>query len=140
MSAVHERAARLAARPYAFSLTEGDDGVYTVQVLELPGAISEGDTPGEALANGRDALTGVIAAMLERGQEIPEPLETREFSGTTQLRMPPSLHAHAVTLARRDNVSLNRFLTTAVAHYIGYRSAVTAPVEREEAIEFLGWG
>ena len=133
MSEVDKRAAALAARPYAFSLTEGGEGVYTVQVLELPGTISEGDTPGEALANGRNALTGVIAAMLERGQEIPEPLEVREFSGTTQLRMPPSLHARAVALARRDNVSLNRFLATAVAHYIGYTTAATAPSEGEEA-------
>lgn len=138
MSEVDERAAKLAAQPYAFSLTEGDDGVYTVQVLELPGAISEGDTPSEALANGRDALTGVIAAMLERGQEIPEPLEVREFSGTTQLRIPPSLHARAVALARRDNVSLNRFLTTAVAHYIGYASVVTASSERGKALASLG--
>ncbi len=64
-------AAKLAARPCTFSLTGGEDGVYTVQVLELPGTISEGDTLGEPLASGRDALTGVIAAMLERGQEIP---------------------------------------------------------------------
>ena len=138
MSEVDERAAKLAARPYAFSLTEGDDGVYTVQVLELPGAISEGGTPSEALANGHDALTGVIAAMLERRQDIPEPLEVREFSGTTQLRMPPSLHARAVALARRDNVSLNRFLTTAVAHYIGYSSAATGSTAREEALASLG--
>ena len=134
MSEVDERAAKLAARPYAFSLTEGDDGVYTVQVLELSSAISEGDTPSEALANGRDALTGVIAAMLERGQEIPEPLELREFSGTTQLRIPPSLHARAVALARRDNVSLNRFLTTAVAYYIGYSSAATGATVHEGAL------
>ena len=131
-------AAKLAARPCAFSLTGGEDGVYTVQVLELPGTISEGDTLGEPLASGHDALTGVIAAMLERGQEIPEHLEIRDFSGTTQLRMPPSLHARAVALARRDNVSLNRFLTTAVAHYIGYSSAVTASSEREEALASLG--
>ncbi len=138
MNELDERAAALAARPYAFSLTQGDDGVYTVQVTELPGAISEGDTPGEAFANGRDALTGVIAAMLERGQEIPEPLAAREFSGTTQLRMPPSLHARAVALARRDNVSLNRFLTTAVAHYVGFSSALPAPQGREEAVATLG--
>ena len=83
--------------------------------------------------NGRDTLTGVIAAVLERGQEIPQPLEVREFSGTTQLRMPPSLHARAVALARRNNVSLNRFLTTAVVHYIGYSSAVRGSTAREEA-------
>ena len=78
MSEIDARAAELAARPYAFAVTEGEDGVYTVQVLELPGAISEGDTPDEALANGREALGGVIAAMLERGQDIPEPFESRE--------------------------------------------------------------
>ncbi|MCY4455039.1 MAG: toxin-antitoxin system HicB family antitoxin [Chloroflexi bacterium] len=124
MSEVDTRADEFAARPYAFVLTRGQDGVYTAQVLELPGAISEGDTPQEALTNGRDALATVIAAMLDRGQEIPEPFELREFSGTTQLRMPPSLHARAVALARRDNVSLNRFLSAAVAHYIGYNEAL----------------
>ena len=133
MNEIDTRAEAMAARPYAFVVTQGEDGVYTVQVLELPGAISEGDTPDEALANGRDALAGVIAAMLDRGQAIPEPFELREFSGTTQLRMPPSLHARAVALARRDNVSLNRFLSAAVAHYIGYSEALVAVREREAA-------
>ena len=133
MNEIDVRAEALAARPYAFVVTQGGDGVYTAQVLELPGAISEGDTPDEALANGRDALAGVIAAMLDRGQAIPEPFESREFSGTTQLRMPPSLHARAVALARRDNVSLNRFLSAAVAHYIGYSEALVAVREREAA-------
>ena len=133
MNEIDARAEALAARPYAFALTRGEDGVYTVQTLELPGAISEGDTPDEALANGRDALAGVIAAMLGRGQEIPEPFELREFSGTTQLRMPPSLHARAVALARRDNVSLNRFLSAAVAHYIGYNEGITRTRTHEVA-------
>ena len=133
MNEIDARADALAARPYAFALTGGEDGVYTVQVLELPGAISEGDTPDEALANGRDALAGVIAAMLERGQDVPEPFESREFSGVTQLRMPPSLHARAVALARHDNVSLNRFLSAAVAHYIGYNEALATTGAREAA-------
>ena len=111
----------------------GTDRPSTSRTRRRP-AFAEGDTPSEALANGRDALTGVIAAMLERRQEIPEPLNVREFSGATQLRTPPSLHARAVALARRDNVSLNRFLTTAVAHYIGYSSAVTGATAREGAL------
>ena len=133
MNDIDHRADAFAARPYSFALTEGEDGVYTAQVLELPGAISEGDTPQEALTNGRNALAAVIAAMLDRGQEIPEPFESREFSGTTQLRMPPSLHARAVALARRDNVSLNRFLSAAVAHYVGYNEALVAVRDRETA-------
>lgn len=117
------RAAELAARPYTFDLSRGEDGIWTVQVDEFPGAISEGGTPDEAIANGSDALEGVIAVMLERGQSIPEPGETREYSGTLQLRIPPSLHARAAALARRDNVSLNRTLSAAVAYYLGYREA-----------------
>ena len=137
MSEIDARAEEFAARPYAFVLTQGEDGVYTVQVLEVPGAISEGDTPEEALTNGRDALAAVIAAMLDRGQAIPEPFELREFSGTTQLRMPPSLHARAVALARRDNVSLNRFLSAAVAHYIGYNEALVTSRDRAAAVPRL---
>jgi predicted HicB family RNase H-like nuclease len=102
-------------------LTRGDDGVFTVQVRELPGAISEGDTADEALVAGRKALAGVIGVMLDRGQTIPEPDETREYSGTLQLRIPPSLHARATFLARDDGVSLNRFLSAAVATYVGHK-------------------
>ena len=117
------RAAEIAGRPYTYDLSLGDDGIWTVQVDEFPGAISEGATPDEAIANGRDALTGVVAAMLDRGQAIPEPGVLHEYSGTLQLRIPPSLHARAVALARRDDVSLNRFLSAAVAHYVGYSEA-----------------
>ena len=120
---VDARAAELAARPYTFDLSLGADGIWTVRVDELPGAISEGATPEQAIENGRDALEGVIAVLLERGQAVPEPGETREYSGTLQLRIPPSLHARAAALARRDGVSLNRTLSAAVAYYLGYREA-----------------
>ncbi|MCY4392014.1 MAG: toxin-antitoxin system HicB family antitoxin [Chloroflexi bacterium] len=138
MSEIDARAAALASRPYAFVMTEGEDGVCTVQALELPGVISEGETPEEAFATARGALAGVLAAMLERGQEVPEPFELREFSGITQLRMPPSLHARAVALASHDNVSLNRFLTTAIAHYVGYGEANNATAEEAMDPEVKG--
>ena len=93
MNEIDTRAEALAARPYAFTLTRGEDGVYTVHVLELPGAISEGDTPDEALANGRDALAGVIAAMLDRGQA-----DSRAVRGARVLGDNPVAHP---TLAAR---------------------------------------
>ena len=120
------RAAEIAARPYTYDLSQGEDGIWTVQVDELPGVISEGATPDEAIANGRDALEGVVAAMLDRGQEVPEPGAAPEYSGTLQIRIPPSLHARAAALARRDGVSLNRTLSAAVAYYLGYREADAA--------------
>lgn len=40
----------------------GDEG-YTVQCRELPGAIEQGDTPAEAVANGRAAIESVLDFM-----------------------------------------------------------------------------
>ena len=122
-SDIDRRAAELAARPYTRMVTPGEGGGFIVQVLEIPGAITEGDTADEALANACEALEGVLAVMLEDGTPIPEPFEEREFSGVLQLRIPPSLHRAAATHARLDGVSLNRWLSAAVASYAGHESA-----------------
>jgi antitoxin HicB len=49
---------------------------YSVSVPAVPGALSEGDTRNEALANIREALEGVLAVMEADGQaallETPE--------------------------------------------------------------------
>ena len=51
-----EEADVVASRPYTFTLVPGGDGVWTSGVLEIPGVISEGDGPAEAIAMARDAL------------------------------------------------------------------------------------
>ncbi|MDA0352178.1 MAG: toxin-antitoxin system HicB family antitoxin [Chloroflexi bacterium] len=114
------QAAELAALPYAFVLVhDADGGAWTVTVLEFPGVISEGDAPHEALANGREALEQMIDFLLEQGRPIPEPFQTREFSGRTELRLNPETHRRAVMLAANEGVSLNRWLSAAVAAYGG---------------------
>ena len=120
------RAGELAAEPYAFVLVHDNEAdAWTVTVLELPGVISEGATPGEAIANGRGALEEMIDYRLERGREIPEPFQTRDFSGRTELRLNPETHRRAVTLASNEGVSLNRWLSAAVATYAGAGSPMS---------------
>lgn len=41
-------------------LEQQPEGGYTVQCVEVPGAISQGETVEEALTNIRDAIHGVI--------------------------------------------------------------------------------
>jgi predicted HicB family RNase H-like nuclease len=79
----------------------------------------EGDTPGEAIEAVDDALTSVIEVLIEDGEDVPEPLYAREYSGRTQLRLPPTLHARAVMLAQAEGISLNRWLSDAVARAAG---------------------
>ncbi len=125
MTTEAKRGAELARRPYAFTLVQGDDGIWTVTVLEFPGVIAEGDSPDEAIADGREALAEMIDYYLDEGRTIAEPFATREFSGRTELRLPPELHRRAVMMAANEGISLNRWLSAAAATYAG--SVASAP-------------
>ena len=69
------RADAIAALPYTFTVVPNEGGVWTSGVLELPGVVSEGDSPAEAIDMARDALREMAVVRLEDGIEIPEPLE-----------------------------------------------------------------
>jgi antitoxin HicB len=49
------------------------DGGFCVQFVDLPSAITEGETEEEALFNASEALTGVLDVLLEEGRDIPVP-------------------------------------------------------------------
>jgi antitoxin HicB len=46
---------------------------YTVQFVDIPGAITEGETIDECLFNGAEALSGIIETYLDDGIDIPKP-------------------------------------------------------------------
>jgi predicted RNase H-like HicB family nuclease len=48
---------------YTVILEVQDEGGYTVRCLELPGAISEGETREEALANIKEAIELVLEVL-----------------------------------------------------------------------------
>jgi len=113
--------------PYHISLVhsrddDGHDG-WVADIPELPGCISQGETPDEAVASVRDAMAGWISVALEDGREIPEPRTDVGYSGKLLLRMPPSLHATLAHQAECEGVSLNLLITTALAREAGYREA-----------------
>lgn len=71
------------------------------------------------MANLREALTGHVSVMLRDGDPIPEPISAGEYSGRITLRVPPALHREAIEMAAALEVSLNRFLSDAVARQVG---------------------
>ena len=93
---------------------EGNVG-YVAEVDELPGAISQGATPEEAIRSVFDAMKGWLSAALEDGREIPEPRRGKDFSGRFLLRIPKSLHAELAHEADREGVSLNQYVATTLA-------------------------
>ena len=54
-------------------LSAEDGGGFFATVPDLPGCMSDGETPEGALANVRDAIAAWIEGAIEMGPAIPEP-------------------------------------------------------------------
>ena len=54
-------------------LSVDDGGGYLATVPDLPGCMSDGETPEEALHNIQDAITAWIEDAKAWGQVVPEP-------------------------------------------------------------------
>lgn len=60
--------------PFAMCpLREDEGGGYLIEFPDLPGCMSDGATPEEALLNGADAVRCWVEAMREAGRAIPAP-------------------------------------------------------------------
>jgi antitoxin HicB len=54
-------------------LAESDGGGYLATVPDLPGCMSDGETPEEALKNVQEAIISWIESAEEWKQEVPKP-------------------------------------------------------------------
>lgn len=54
-------------------LSASDGGGFVAFAPDLPGCMSDGETPQEALANIEDAIISWIEAAHEMGRPVPEP-------------------------------------------------------------------
>lgn len=57
----------------------------------------------------------VVDDMRRSGEEIPEPLSTRRYSGKFQLRLGPDLHRRLALAAAEQHLSLNQYVTQKLA-------------------------
>ena len=57
-------------RKFTVILGEEPEGGYSVQCIELPGAISQGETRKQAIANIREAIEGYLEAFPEELNQL----------------------------------------------------------------------
>lgn len=96
------------------SLSEEDGGGYLITFPDIPGCMSDGKTPEEAIENGRDALWCVLKVYEEEGKPFPRLAD--QYSGKFVQRVPKSVHSRLESTAAREGVSIN----TLVQNYISY--------------------
>lgn len=116
-------------RPYPISLLwdEASDGHsgWVAAIDVLPGCVSQGETAEAAIEGLAEAARGWIEVARKRGMQIPEPRATDEYSGRFLVRAPSSLHERLVLEAAAESVSLNQFVTNALAGAVGWRAQTT---------------
>lgn len=99
-------------------LSEADGGGFVIEYPDLPGCISDGNTPAEAFKQGEDAVKSYLLSCAKHGDPLPRPSEA---SGQWRQRVPRSLHARLVAKARQEGVSLNMLVTAMIAEGLGKR-------------------
>jgi antitoxin HicB len=110
-------------------LSNADGGGFLIEYPDLPGCHSDGETPEQAIVNGRDAVRSYLASCRKHGDPIPKPSSPAGSSGQFRLRMPKSLHARLAARAESEGVSLNMLVVAAAAQALGQRETA-APRKR----------
>lgn len=102
-------------------LTPEEGGGFLITFPDLPGCMSDGETPEEAITNGKDAFACWMAAHTDAGKEMSGPSESA--SGRFVTRVPKGLHARLIARAKQEGVSMNAFVTSIIAEGLGRREA-----------------
>jgi antitoxin HicB len=86
LEAISNAELRIDEYPFTIRLlSEDDGGGYLIEFPDVPNCISDGDTPEEAIRNGRDALRSVLLTKLEYGDPTPQPGSSKLVSLPSEL-------------------------------------------------------
>jgi antitoxin HicB len=106
-------------QPWTIELRPYSDGGYFAKVVELHGCMTEADTATEALESLEEARAEWLAAALEQGLKIPEPVGEGDYSGKIFVRTSPELHRAVVREASRQGVSMSQWVSEVIAQELG---------------------
>ena len=94
---------------YTYRVTwSEEDSEYVGLCAEFPSLSWLARSPETALRGIRRVVADVVADMKRRGEEVPEAVASRRYSGKFLVRVPPNIHRQLATEAAEAGVSLNR--------------------------------
>ena len=94
---------------YTYRVTwSEDDQEYLGQCAEFASLSWLAPTPEAALAGIRQVVADVIEDLKATGEEVPEPISVKSYSGKFMIRVPPDLHRRLALEAAEAGISLNR--------------------------------
>ncbi|MCB8976749.1 MAG: type II toxin-antitoxin system HicB family antitoxin [Ardenticatenaceae bacterium] len=101
---------------YTYRVTwSEEDEEYVGLCAEFPSLSWLDGTPEAALNGIRQVVADVVADLTDNGEEIPEPIALKQYSGKFLVRIPPELHRRLALEAAEAGVSLNRLASSKLA-------------------------
>lgn len=98
---------------YTYRVTwSEDDNEYVGLCAEFPSLSWLAHTPETALKGIRNLVAEVVADMKAAGEEVPNPIACRSYSGKFMVRVPPDVHRKLAVQAAESGVSLNRIASS----------------------------
>lgn len=108
---------------YPVTLEAAPEGGYFIEIEDLPGCYSQGETVEEALEMIEESRHLWLESAYEDGLDIPLPRDREKYSGKFFIRAPKSLHRKLDQAAKREGVSLNLFLVSTLSTAVGEKKA-----------------
>ena len=94
---------------YTYRVTwSDDDNEYVGLCAEFPSLSWLAKSPEAALKGARKLVASVVKDMRKNGEQIPEPIATKHYSGKFMVRVPPNIHRSLAIQAAECGISLNR--------------------------------
>jgi antitoxin HicB len=101
-------------------------GGWLAEHPDLKGCVADGASEVEAIQNLKEVRELWLLTALTRNITIPMPNnEVESFSGKLTLRMPKSLHMTLTSQAKREGVSLNKYIVYLITNLSNANSSIT---------------
>ncbi len=102
---------------YTYRITwSSEDNEHVGLCVEFPSLSWLAPTPDEALEGIQRLVRECLADMHTTGEEIPQPIADRTYSGKFIVRLPPESHRALAIQAAEQGVSLNRLVSARLAN------------------------
>lgn len=92
-----------------------EDGEYVGTCAEFPSLSWLAEDQVEALRGIRQVVAEAVADMQKSGEQVPEPIADREYSGKILVRTTAHIHRRLVIEATEKHVSLNQYVNLKLA-------------------------
>jgi len=98
---------------YIYRITwSQEDNEFVGLCVEFPSLSYLAPSPQKAISGIMKVVEEVVKDMIDNDETIPEPLNTKHYSGKFMVRVPPEIHRQLVIEAAEENISLNRLVSS----------------------------